>query len=155
MEGCVMTRVRKGTRKKQPSNAGQLRKTKKRLAAGQDYRDKLSIKQIEDALRACDGLRTPTAKRLKISYQTLKNYLLKYPELEDVIEEADEDMVDLSESKLKKHIKAGSLDAVKYHLDRKGKKRGYVRQQEIAGVVDKPLSISIVPATGPKDEEED
>ena len=150
-----MTRVRKGERKKQPSNAGTLRKTKKRRAAGQDHRDKLSIEQITEALRANDGLLTPTARKLKVTYQTLKNYLLKYPELEDVVEEADEDLVDLSVSKLKRHIKAGSLDAVKYHLDRKGKKRGYVRQQEIAGVVDKPLNISIVPATGPKDEEDE
>lgn len=151
-----MTRVKKktGGKKKQPSNAGQLRKTKKRLAAGQNPQEKLSIDQIEEALRACDGLMSLTARKLKVTYQTLKNYMLKYPHLEDVVEEANEDMVDLSESKLKRHIKAGSLDAVKYHLDRKGKRRGYVRQQEIAGVVDKPLSISIVPATGPKDEED-
>ena len=149
-----MTRVRK-ERKKQPSNAGQLRRTKKRKAAGQGPQAKYSVEQVEEALRSCDGLMSATARKLNIRYKTLKGYLERHPELEDVIEEADEDMVDLSESKLKRHIKAGSLDAVKYHLDRKGKRRGYVRQQEIAGVVDKPLNISIVPATGPKEEEEE
>ena len=142
-------------RKKRAAPTAKLRRTKKRLKAGQAPQTKYSVDQIAEALRACDGLLTPTARRLKIAYQTLKNYMLRHPELEDVVEEADEDMVDLSESKLKKHIKAGSLDAVKYHLDRKGKRRGYVRQQEIAGVVDKPLNISIVPATGHKEEDDE
>ncbi len=130
-----------------------LRRSRRRKKAGQAAQTKYTVEQVAAALRSCDGLKMPTARKLKISYTTLKNYLLRHPELEDVIDECDEDMVDLSESKLKRHIKSGSLDAVKYHLDRKGKKRGYVRQQEIAGVVDKPLSISIVPATGPKEEE--
>ena len=131
-----------------------LRRSRKRKNAGQAAQTKYSVDQVAAALRSCDGLRMPTARKLKVTYQTLKGYLERHPELEDIIDECDEDMVDLSESKLKKHIKAGSLDAVKYHLDRKGKKRGYVRQQEIAGVVDKPLNISIVPATGHKEEEE-
>ena len=142
-------------RKKRKPPTAKLRKTRDRLKNGQAPQTKYSVEQVADALRACDGLKMPTARKLKIAYSTLKGYLERHPELEDVIDECDEDMVDLSESKLKRHIKSGSLDAVKYHLDRKGKKRGYVRQQEIAGVSDKPLNINIVPATGHKEEEEE
>lgn len=130
-----------------------LRKTRERIKRGQSAQEKYSIEQVAAALRKEDGLKSATARRLKISYTALKGYLERHPELEDVIDEMDEELVDLGESKLKRHMKAGSLDAVKFALERKGKKRGYVKQQEIAGVVDKPVSLIIVPATGSKDEE--
>ena len=131
-----------------------LRATRRRRRNGQKDNERFTLEQVEAALRAADGKKSDAVKRLKCSYNCLIEYLEKYPQLEDVIDELDEEMLDLSESKLKKHIKAGTLDAIKFHLERKGKKRGYVKQQEIAGVSKKPLNISIVPATGPKDEED-
>ena len=84
---------------------------------------------------------------------TVKKYLERYPELEDVREEIDDALIDLSESGLKTHIKGKNLDAIKFHLERKGKGRGYVKQTEVAGVQDKPINLKIVPATGHPEEE--
>lgn len=131
-----------------------LRRTRKRAKDGQTITDRYSIEQIEKALRAADGHLSKAAKKLACSVKTLKHYLTRYEHLEDVLEEIDDELIDLAESGMKKHIKAKNLDAIKYYLERKGKKRGYVKQTEVAGVTDKPLKLTIVPATGYKDEED-
>jgi hypothetical protein len=132
-----------------------LRRTKKRLKDGQDIGDHYSLEQVSAALIAADGHISKTAKKLKCTAKTVRQYLKRYPELEDLRDEIDEALIDLSESGLKAHIKGRNLDAIKFHLERKGKSRGYVKQTEIAGVEDKPIALTIVPATGYKDEEED
>ena len=78
----------------------------------------------------------------------------RYPELEDLRDEIDEATLDLAESGMKGHLKSKNLDAIKYYLERKGKGRGYVKQTEVAGVGDKPISLTIVPATGHPEEED-
>ena len=132
-----------------------LRRTKKRLKDGQDIGDHYSIEQVEKALIAADGHISKTAKKLNCTPKTVREYLKRYPELEDLRDEIDEALIDLSESGLKVHIKKKNLDAIKFHLERKGKSRGYVKQTEVAGVGDKPISLLIVPATGHKDDEGD
>jgi len=131
-----------------------LRRTRKRHAAGQNEHDRYSLDEVAEALRKTDGLVTYAAKRLKCTYQTVIHYIARYPELEEVREQAREGLIDLSESKLVSKIKAGNLDAVKYHLDRIGKKRGYVVRSELAGVSDQPINIKIVPAKPKKEDEE-
>lgn len=132
-----------------------LRRTKKRLRDGQDIGDHYSIEQVSAALVAADGFISKTATKLKCTAKTVREYLKRYPELEDLRDEIDEALIDLSESGLKGHIKKKNLDAIKFHLERKGKGRGYVKQTEVAGVGDKPITLTIIPATGHKDDEED
>ncbi len=132
-----------------------LRRNRKRLKDGQSTMEKYSIEQVERALRASGGFRSLAAKKLKCAVATVGKYINKYDALQIVEEEIQESHLDLSESKLISKIKSGNLDAVKFHLDRKGKKRGYVKREELAGVSDAPLSLKIVRATGPKKEEDE
>ena len=132
-----------------------LRRSRRREKAGQKKEERFSIEQVAAALRAGNGFISKTAKRLKCSESCLRNYLERYPELEDVRDEVEEGLIDLAEDGLVTHIKKKNLDAIKFHLERKGKSRGYVKQTEIAGVDEKPLNLTIVPATGHKDDEED
>ena len=130
-----------------------LRRSSERIRRGQAPEDRYSLKQLEDALIAGDGHISKAAKRLKCKASTVRKYLERYPELEDLRDEIDEALIDLAETGLKAHIRSKNLDAIKFHLERKGKGRGYVKQTEVAGVGDKPITLTIVPATGHPEED--
>ena len=131
-----------------------LRRSRERVKRGQRPEDRYSLEQLEKALIAGDGHISKAAKRLKCKASTVRKYLERYPELEDLRDEIDEATLDLAESGMKGHLKSKNLDAIKYYLERKGKGRGYVKQTEVAGVGDKPISLTIVPATGHPEEED-
>lgn len=126
----------------------------KRLAArardGQKPRDQFSIEQVGDALESSMGHYSVAAKKLRCSYDCVRNYVERYPilgELKDAIEEGH---LDLAEGKLLKKIKAGNLDATKFFLKTKGKKRGYSERTEISTADGRNFGITIMPAPGVK-----
>jgi len=85
----------------------------------------LTIKQIEDGMRATGGFLTYTAKKLGVTYNAIYARIQKSPQLQRTQLEIQESYLDLSEHALIKKIKDEDLGAIIWHLKCKGKSRGY------------------------------
>lgn len=91
---------------------------------------KHSQEKIAKALRECEGHVYRTATRLRVSHQTIYNYLEKYPELKEIIKEQKGRVDDAVETKLRKAAKGGQPWAVCFYLKTQCKDRGYVERTE-------------------------
>lgn len=91
---------------------------------------RITNKQIADiyAKKGCNVMATCTA--LNMSRSTFYKWRDKYPKLKEMLEEAEESIIDFAESKLVEHINDGDTTALIFFLKTKGKKRGYVEQIE-------------------------
>jgi len=92
---------------------------------------KLTIKQIEDALRATGGFVSQTAKKLNCSQETIYKRVAASEHLKQVRHEIEESYLDLAESKLIKKMNEADLGALCFYLKCKGKHRGYVEKQQL------------------------
>ena len=91
----------------------------------------LTIKQIEDGLRASGGFISQAAKKLGVTQQAISDRIRKSEQLQQARKEIDESYLDLAESKLVNKINKEDLGAICFYLKCKGKDRGYVERQEI------------------------
>ena len=130
-----------------------LKRTRRRRAAGQSPLEKYSIEQVAKALWDCGGIVNQTCKKLRCEYGTVLEYLKKYPELQEVREQAGEARIDTAEAVLDKHVRANSLDATKFLLKTQGKKRGYSERTEVTGADGADFSLTIVPAKRPEEKD--
>lgn len=88
----------------------------------------LTIKQIEEALRANGGFVSKTAIALNVTQSNIYDRIKKSKELQKVKLEIDESFLDLAENQLIKKIKMKDLGAICFYLKCKGKGRGYVEK---------------------------
>lgn len=96
---------------------------------------------VAEALRASGGIVSAAAQSLRCSRQTVYMHLKKHPEVKAAQEEGDEAITDMAEVKLIKKIKDENLKAIIFRLETKGRKRGYVKRQELAGAPDAPIKF--------------
>lgn len=78
--------------------------------------------------KGCNISATCTA--LSICRQTFYNWRNADETLKQMLEEAEEAMIDFAESKLIEHISNGDVTSLIFFLKTKGKKRGYVEKTE-------------------------
>lgn len=71
-----------------------------------------------------------TAAALNITRKTLYEWRKKNSELDERMKDAEESLIDFSESKLLESINDGNLTAIIFHLKTKGRNRGYVEKSE-------------------------
>jgi len=64
-------------------------------------------------------------------------------EFAQAVNEIQEGLIDLAESKLLENIKSGKTNEILFYLKTKGKYRGYVERQEITGADGMPNKIEI------------
>lgn len=109
--------------------------------------EKFKPEQIAEALRATAGIHVAAAAKLRCSRYTIARMVKRYPKLQKLQDELNEEILDVGESvlvtALKSEDKRIALDAAKFLLKTKGKTRGYVERQEVEGVQK--------PAVDPKD----
>jgi hypothetical protein len=86
---------------------------------------------------------TTACKRLGISRQTYYNWLNNDSDFAEAVGNIQEGLLDFAESMLLKKIKEGGTTELIFYLKTKGKKRGYVERQEIAGADGNKLDVSI------------
>ena len=119
---------------------------------------KVTIEQLEQALKAHGGWQTQAAKALGISFQAVSKRVNQSERLQQVVAEVKAQYLDLAESRLMQKIKDGDLGAICFYLKCQGKERGYVEKQHIDntssdGSMSPPQRIEIVPAEFNNDEE--
>lgn len=81
------------------------------------------------ACKGSGGLVSAIARRLSCSRQAVYDFLERYPEMKRYQEEAENELIELAESKIAKSIRlvqpTGSMEDVKWFLARKARKKGY------------------------------
>jgi len=85
----------------------------------------LTIKQIDDGIRATGGFLTYTAKKLGVTYNAIYARIQKSPQLQRTQAEIQESYLDLGEHSLIKKMKDEDLGAICFFLKCKGRGRGY------------------------------
>ena len=88
-------------------------------------KEKLTKNALVKAINNSSGLISVIAKKLSVSRKTVHNYLNRYPELKELINEEKENILDYAESKLIKKIDEEEAWAIRFLLTTQGKTRGY------------------------------
>ena len=102
---------------------------------------KVSTDEIIEALVAENGMQTLAAKRLKISFNTLKKYIGKDPKVQETISFIEEHSLDRAEKRLLTMIDEGNTAAVFFYLKCKGKKRGFIESAQQQQLPSMPITF--------------
>lgn len=105
--------------------------------------DYLSHDTIVEVFLKHDCNKADTAKALGMSRPTLTKRMNDYPDLKEMMESAQESLIDTAESQLMKLIKLGHFPSIKFFLERKGRNRGYGQFVEVSGDVDSKSASAI------------
>lgn len=97
---------------------------------------------IEAALRASGGIYSLAAVKIGCAPNTVKNYVERYPELQESLAEILFSNLDIAEAELLKSIQNGNMTAIIFYLKTKGKHRGYSEKYVVSGPNDGPIAIS-------------
>jgi len=100
---------------------------------------KVTPQQVIEALQNSNGLQAGAARALKVSRQTIANYIKNDPIIAAAYEDVNETTIDKVEGKLLENINAGNIVAQIFYLKTKAKHRGYVERIEATGKDGKDL----------------
>lgn len=98
--------------------------------------------EVIAALKATGGVTAHAAKRLGLDRSGLGARIKANAELLAAQKEAEETVLDIAESVVVYHVKRKSLEAARYLLDRKGRRRGYVTRSEVSGPGGAPVQVA-------------
>lgn len=95
----------------------------------------ISSENIANALKKKNGNLSQAAKALKISRSTIYRRVEADPQLQEVLEDAREELIDIAEDQLHKQVKQGNVTAIIWTLKAApaAKKRGWGERQEVTG----------------------
>ncbi len=88
-------------------------------------------REILDALEKSLGIVTTACKQVGINRDTYYEWLKKDKEFKKKVKELENVALDFAESQLHKQIAKGNPLSTMFYLKCKGKKRGYIEQQEV------------------------
>ena len=106
-------------------------------------RRRFIVADIEAALRSTAGIYSAAAAILAQRYgtcspNTVKNYIRRYPRLQEVDEDIAQQTLDLAETKLIGAIRDGNMTAIIFYLKTKGADRGYIEHHKHSGTIRTP-----------------
>ena len=84
-----------------------------------------------------------SCKAAGIARKTFYNWKDGDEDFAQAVEEIQEGLIDLAESKLLENIKSGKTNEILFYLRTKGKYRGYVERQEITGADGIPNNFQV------------
>lgn len=102
--------------------------------------------QLADALKKAGGIKSDAAKLVKLTRQTVQERVEKTPMLQEAVRQAEEELLDIAESQLKKSVRRGDKDMVRFQLQQKGRKRGYGNSVQVG--IDDAQASAIVAGLG-------
>lgn len=93
--------------------------------------------KVIEALEQSGGIMAGAALLLKCDPVTIRNYIKRYPKVQKALLQIEETNLDVAETALMNAIRsntaASHMTAVIFYLKTKGKHRGYIERQELAG----------------------
>lgn len=109
--------------------------------------NKLTLKKATQALMDHCGNLSKAAEACDVSRRAFYAFVDKYPELEEVREEAKNILLDVAENNVTKDILRGEMKTTRWFLERMGKDRGYVTRVEETGKDGAPVQFEAVNRT--------
>lgn len=109
----------------------------------------LTKEEVLDAIENSQGLISKIQKKLQAArgenfcWETVNNYVHKWPETEEALKAEKEAILDLAENNIFKELVSGDAATSKWYLKMKGKDRGYIETQEILNKNPDPLNINL------------
>lgn len=103
----------------------------------------LDPKDVAEALRKNFGLVSAAAKSIRCTPQAIYQQIKKHSEVADAAENAENAMLDIAEGSLFTAIQEGKPWAIKFYLETKGRRRGYVSRHEISGPGGRPVRYTL------------
>lgn len=91
---------------------------------------RLTVQQIEEALKAKAGNIAAAARDLGVARTTIYRQIEKSPGLQELLTDTREELVDIAESALRREVLNGNITAIIFTLKTQGKGRGYVERIE-------------------------
>jgi hypothetical protein len=104
---------------------------------------KLNRANVTKALLEQRGILGKAAESLDVTRQNLRAFLLKHPDLEEVRQEASEQLLDVAEAQITNAIEQGDLKTVRWYMERRGKDRGYSTRVETTGKDGGPIEQQV------------
>lgn len=101
------------------------------------------VEQFIAAIPGTGGIISTIAKRVGCAWNTAKKYCTKFATVKCVYDDECARVLDLAEGKVIEAIHKGDGVMIRYYLSTKGKHRGYVLRQEMAGPDGGPVPIRI------------
>lgn len=92
---------------------------------------KFKLQDLLNAAKGSMGIWAAICAKMQMSRSCLGNYIQRYPELRQAIEDERERGLDFVESKLLEQIKQDDLRAIMFYLERKGAHRGWSEQKKV------------------------
>lgn len=105
--------------------------------------EKFKVSEVESALIATKGLISLAGEKLGCNRETIRQYVLRHPELAAVRDEARARMIDTAEIALESAILAKQGWAVCFTLKTLGRDRGYVERVEQTGPEGGPIEVIV------------
>lgn len=96
---------------------------------------RLTVQQIEEALKAKAGNIAAAARDLGVARTTIYRQIERSVGLQELLTDTREELVDIAESALRREVLNGNITAIIFTLKTQGKARGYVErvQNELTG----------------------
>lgn len=102
-----------------------------------------TAQQVIDAISGTGGIQALVAKKLQCDRATVCRYVQRYVTVRQALEQEDEALTDLAETKAVKLINAEYWPAIQHRLSTKGKRRGYTERTEVTGAEGEALTVII------------
>lgn len=101
------------------------------MSKGPATRHKYTQENILEAIKDSGAIVSTVARRLGCEWITAKRYIEKWESTRQAFSDEQETILDMAEGTLFNAIKEKDVQAAKWILATKGKKRGYSEKQEI------------------------
>lgn len=108
---------------------------------------RLTVSKAAEALRKHHGVIMHAAEACGVHRHTMRKFIDEHPELEEIRQQADEELLDIGESHVVNALKGGDMKTVRWHLERKGKNRGYSTRVESTGADGGPVETGEIRRT--------
>lgn len=107
---------------------------------------RLTVQQIEDALKKTAGNISQAAKALGVNRNTLYNRIHQAPTLQTVLQNTREELVDIAESALLRGVLDGNMTAIIWTLKASpaAKARGWSERQEVTGADGGAVTVKVI-----------
>ena len=104
-------------------------------------------KKVKEAIKDSGGVMAAVAQKCGVTRQSMWDFFHKKgnEKFLEMLEQADESMTDIAENKMNTKIADGHWPAIKFRLESKGSKRGFISKQEVEHTgISTPIEINII-----------
>lgn len=98
---------------------------------------------VLEAIKGSNGIVSNVCKRLKCDWHTADNFIKKWPETLQALDDERESYLDLTESECINRIKAGDGQMIRFVLATLGKRRGYGTEETPADTAGDDTAVNI------------